>query len=135
MSLNASGDTYICYAFAPIKGFSRFGSFKGNGSTNQGPFVYTGFKPSFVMFKNITVNTTDYQLVDNLREGYNPDNDYLQPNSNGAEQSSDIIDLYSNGFRIMGDDSNGWNKDGETYCYAAFGQAVVGTNNIPTTAR
>ena len=67
--------------------------------------------------------------------GYNPDNDYLQPNSNGAEQSSDIIDLYSNGFRIMGDDSNGWNKDGETYCYAAFGQAVVGTNNIPTTAR
>ena len=133
--VNASGDTYICYAFAPIKGFSRFGSFKGNGSTNQGPFVYTGFKPSFVMFKNITVNTTDYQLVDNLREGYNPDNDYLQPNSNGAEQSSDIIDLYSNGFRIMGDDSNGWNKDGETYCYAAFGQAVVGTNNIPTTAR
>ena len=132
--VNGSGDTYICYAFAPVAGFSNFGSFKGNGNTN-GPFVYTGFKPSFVIFKNITVNTTDYQIVDNVRDGYNPDNDYLQSNSDGGEQTTDIIDLYSNGFKIRGDDSNGWNKNGETYCYAAFGQSIVGTNDIPTTAR
>jgi len=132
--VNGSGQTYIAYCFAEKTGFSKFGQYTGNGNTN-GPFNYCGFKPSLVIFKK-TNDVGDWQMTDDKRVGYNPDNYYLQCNSNGAEQTTNIIDLVSNGFKIRGDNSNGWNKSGSTYIYMAFAKApLVGSNNVPCTAR
>ena len=131
---NTSGATYVAYCFAEKKGFSKFGQYTGNGSTD-GAFIFCGFKPALVIFKK-TNDVGDWQMVDDKREGYNPDNDYLQANASLAEQTTDIIDLVSNGFKIRGDDSNGWNKNGSTYLWIAFAKApLVGSNNVPATAR
>jgi hypothetical protein len=131
---NRSGGNFVAYCFAPKTGFSAFGKYIGNGNVD-GPMVITGFKPSLVIFKK-TNDVGDWQIVDDQRDGYNPDNDYLQANTNLAEQTTDIIDLVSNGFKIRGDNSNGWNKGSSTYLYMAFAKApLVGSNNIPATAR
>ena len=132
--VNASGSTYIAYCFAEKTGFSKFGKYTGNGNTN-GPFIFCGFKPALVIFKK-TNDVVDWQMTDDKREGYNPDNDYLQANSSGAEQTTDIIDLVSNGFKIRGDDSNGWNKSGSNYIWMAFAkEPLVASNGTPATAR
>ena len=125
--------SFVAYCFAETKGFSKFGTYTGNGNTN-GPFNYCGFKPTLVIFKKVN-DVGDWQMTDNERVGFNPDNHYVQANSSGQEQTTNIIDLLSNGFKIRGDNSNGWNKDGSTYIYMAWGQTVVGSNNVPTTAR
>jgi hypothetical protein len=131
---NKSGDNMIVYCFAKKKGFSNFGQYTGNGNTN-GPFIFCGFKPAFVIFKKIN-DAGDWQMVDDKREGYNPDNDYLQANAGLAEQTTDIIDLVSNGFKIRGDDSNGWNKNASTYLWIAFAEEpLVASNGDPATAR
>ena len=126
--------TYIAYCFAPIQGFSKFGSYVGNGNTN-GPFIYTGFRPAFVIFKK-SDGAADWQVVDEKRLGYNPDQNYFNANEGFAEQTGDIIDLVSNGIKIRGDDSNGWNKDGGTYIYMAFAKApFVNSEGVPCNAR
>jgi hypothetical protein len=131
---NASGQTYIAYAFAEVKGFSKFGSYVGNGSTD-GTFVYTGFKPAFVIFKSSSLGTTNWQLLDNKRNTFNPQNNHLRPNSSGAEFTNYPVDFLSNGFKFRNTDGDS-NQSGETYIYMAFAEnPLVGTNNIPTTAR
>ena len=132
---DANGNTYehIAYCFAEKTGYSKFGSYTGNGSTD-GTFVYTGFKPAFVIFKR-TNSTGNWQLLDNKRLGYNPENRTFYPNSNIAEQNEDDADLLSNGFKLKstGGDSN---ISGGQYIYMAFAEApLVGTNNVPCTAR
>ena len=130
-SVNASGATYIAYCFADVQGFSKIESYTGNGNAD-GPFVYTGFKPSFIILKGN--NTENWSMYDNKRLGYNVDNNVLYPNASNAEGTSDDIDILSNGFKIrratglLGD-------SGVTYIYMAFGQSLVGTNNIPNNAR
>ncbi len=129
-----AAQTYIAYCFAEKIGFSKFGRYFGNGN-NDGPFLYCGFKPAFVVYKKSS-DTGDWQIFDNKRDGYNNDNDYLQANANLAEQTTDIISLVSNGFKVIGDNSNGWNKDGSTYIWWAFAEApLVGSNNEPCKAR
>ena len=132
---NSWNGTSVFYCFAEKQGYSKFGSYTGNGSTD-GTFVYTGFKPAFVMVKNITV-ADGWQLIDakrNITNGYN--NARLQPNSNGAEDVNNtwtLVDLLSNGFKQRYTD-NIMNASGKTYIYMAFAeQPLVGDN--PATAR
>ena len=130
---NASNGTYVAYSFAEKQGYSKFGSYTGNGNAN-GPMIVTGMKPSFVMTKPSSA-TGDWYMHDNKRDGYNPVNDYLKANANDAESNDDPrIDLLSNGFKFRTNHSS-QNGSGVTYIYMAFGQSIVGTNNIPATAR
>jgi hypothetical protein len=123
---------HILYCFAEKTGFSKFGSYTGNGNASNAPFIYTGFKPAFVLHKR-TDSTSDWDLFDNKRVGYNVDNRILAPNTNAAEVTATKIDLLSNGFKLR--TSTGGNYSG-TYIYMAFAEApLVGSNNVPCTAR
>jgi hypothetical protein len=132
---NQNTSTYIAYCFAEVKGFSKFGSYVGNGNAN-GTFIYTGFRPSFFLIKNTTTAGNGWHIFDNKRIGFNTSNYQLSPNSNGAEDTTTgYTDILSNGFKMRStNDFN--NKSGDTYIYMAFAeQPLVGTNNIPATAR
>jgi hypothetical protein len=135
--VNTSGGTIIAYCFADVKGFSKFGSFTGNGSTN-GAFVYTGFKPAFVMIKSSSTGGAGYNwgMWDNKRIGYNPDNNDLRANLANAESTDDSIDLLSNGFKIRTDSGGFGGGSGVTYIYMAFAEnPFVTSGGIPNTAR
>ena len=131
---NGSSNNYIAYCFAEKTGYSRFGSYVGNGS-NDGTFVYTGFKPVFLLIKN-KGTTENWNIWDNKRDTYNAVESRLYPNLSDAESTSDSndFDFLSNGFKVR---NNGGNQgaSGNTYIYMAFGQSLVGSNNIPSTAR
>jgi hypothetical protein len=130
---NDSGNNYIAYCFAEKTGYSKFGSYTGNGNAD-GTFIYTGFKPAFILQKRID-NAGSWNILDNKREGYNVDNNRLFPDTNEAENTLDIVDILSNGFKWRGTGSN-YNNSGETNIYMAFAEApLVGTNNVPCTAR
>lgn len=131
-SWSGSGQDYIAYCFAEKTGYSKFGLYTGNGSSD-GTFVYTGFKPSIIIPK-ISSSTSNWRLFDNKRLGYNIDNNPFFPNTSSAEGADDNIDILSNGFKLRTTDS-ALNGSGSTYIYMAFGQSLVGSNNIPCTAR
>ena len=128
---NQSED-YICYAFKEVKGYSKFGTYGGTGNAN-GPFIYTGFKPAFVILK-VSSDTNDWTMFDNKRPGSNVTNQALLPNQNNAESTDHAIDFLSNGFKIRDNDGT-VNPSGQTMLYMAFGQTIVGSNNVPATAR
>jgi hypothetical protein len=133
--VNTSSATYIAYCFAEKKGFSKFGSYTGNGSTD-GPFVYTGFKPAFVIVKR-TDTTALWQISDNKRDTFNVVNKGLYGGGNFAEGSSSsyYIDYLSNGFKIR-NNAIWFNASGASYIYMCFAEnPLVGTNNIPAVAR
>ena len=125
---------FIGYCFADVKGFSKFGSYVGNGNAD-GTFVYTGFKPAFVLLKQST-STTQWFMLDNKRNTYNVVNDRLRPDTSDAGSTSlDFMDFTSNGFKMRGT-YNGYNVSGGTYIYMAFAEnPLVGTNGVPATAR
>ena len=129
---NGTGSGFIAYCFAEKQGFSKFGSYTGNGNAN-GPFVYTGFRPAFVLQKNTAVQ--GWQLQANEREGFNGDNDLLQPHDSAAESGVNRIDILSNGFKVITTDA-GQNTDGQKYVYWAFAEApFVNSNGVPGNAR
>mgnify|MGYP003124255816 CR=1 FL=1 len=131
-SSNNNGRDYIMYAFSELQGYSKFGSYTGNGNAN-GTFVYTGFKPAFVMTKK-TSGTSSWDIHDTKRDTFNVATKYLLAEDSGAEGSTVVLDILSNGFKFR--TSNGdRNASGATYIYMAFGQSLVGTNNVPCTAR
>ena len=109
---------YVAYCFHSVEGFSKFGSYEGNGSTD-GPFVYLGFRPAFVMIKRID-GIDNWIIFDNQRLGYNKDNNYLWPNLSNSEGSADLIDLTSNGFKLRLN-SNTVNAS-QTHIYMAFAE-------------
>ena len=127
---NASGETMICYAFAPITGYSTFGSYSGNTSAD-GTFIYTGFKPTFLIVKG-TTTAESWCMFDNKRNTYNPNNTRLLANANNTEATIDL-DFLSNGIKFRTTDNAV--DHANTYIYMAFGQTMVGTNDIPATAR
>jgi hypothetical protein len=133
---NASGDTYIAYCFAEVKGFSKFGSYTGNGNAD-GTFVYTGFKPAMVIIKSSNA-AYNWYIFDNKRSGYNVDNDSLSPDLSNSEYDGatyNFIDLLSNGFK-MRETYAGRNASGGTYIYMAFADSpFCSSKGIPTTAR
>jgi hypothetical protein len=113
---NASAGTYVAYCFAPVAGYSAFGSYTGNGSAD-GPFVYTNFQPRFIMVKR-TDSTSDWYIWDTSRDTYNVETNTLLPNSSAAETSATSIDGLSNGFKCRS--STVVNASGGTYIYACF---------------
>jgi hypothetical protein len=117
---NRSGDGYVAYCWAPIAGYSQFGSYTGNGSTD-GPFVYTGFRPRFVMFKRSDA-VEQWAIRDTARDTYNATELELFPNLSNAEEDNNLgIDLVSNGFKIR-NSSNRYNASGGTYVYACWAE-------------
>jgi hypothetical protein len=132
--VNGNGETYVCYAFAEKTGFSKFGSYIGNGYAN-GTFVYTGFKPAFVINKRID-STGNWMLIDNKRLGYNPAQRDLRPNLSNAEGNDETFDFLSNGFKVKTTSNDFGGGSGATYIFMAFAEEpLVGTNNVPATAR
>jgi len=133
---NGSGNSMIAYCFADVQGFSKFGSYTGNGNAD-GPMVYTGFKPAWVMMKR-TDTTNDWFIFDSTRNTFNETDLRISANSNGAESDqtgSNPIDILSNGFKCRGN-AGATNASGGSYIYMAFAeQPLVGTNDIPATAR
>ena len=132
--VNAQYGTYVAYCFAEKQGYSKFGSYVGNGSDN-GTFIYTGFKPAFVMFKN-TAAAGDWTIQDSARDTFNLADARLYANLSNAENDGTLgVDFLSNGIKIR-TSSAGWNTSAQTYIYMAFAAApLVGTNNVPCTAR
>jgi hypothetical protein len=123
----------IAYCFAEKKGFSKFGSYTGNGSTD-GTFVYTGFKPAFVMWKR-TDFANGWFIFDNKRNSFNPEDKYLLPYASDAEGTLTALDFCSNGFKFRSSTA-AFNASGGTFIYMAFAESpLVGTNNVPATAR
>jgi hypothetical protein len=117
---NGSGATYVAYCFAEVAGYSKFGSYTGNGSTD-GPFVYCGFRPRFVMVKITSATTGSWCIWDTSRTAYNPDGTLLLADSSGAELSPYSIDVLSNGFKLRSVNQS-WNNSSEPYIYAAFAE-------------
>ena len=121
-SINASGGTFVFYAFTSIQGYSKMGSYTGNGNAD-GPFVYTGFKPAWVLIKR-TDTTGSWKLFDNKRaNSFNVIGVRLEANSSGAESSSSTydIDLVSNGFKLRGTSAE-QNGSGNSFIYMAFAE-------------
>ena len=134
LNINESGTTYIAYCFAEKKGFSKMGSYVGIASSDSN-FVYLGFKPSFLLIKNASAGSTNWHLYDNKRLGYNVDNNVFQANTSSAELTNDDIDFLSNGFKLRRSTASN-NGSGNTFIYMAFAEApLVGSNNVPCTAR
>ena len=134
-NVNASGSPFIAYCFAEVKGYSKFGSYTGNGSAD-GTFVYTGFKPAFFLIKNTTSGTSQWLMSDNKRNTSNVVNKYLIPNLSDAEASLDYVDFLSNGFKLKFAGGLSINQSGDTYIYMAFAEnPFCSSKGIPTTAR
>ena len=134
-SVNGSGDTYVCYAFAEVQGYSKFGSYTGN-SNADGAFVYLGFKPAWVL---VTASNAaeNWLIVDNKRtQSFNPVDGRLIPNSNAAEETNlQPCDFLSNGIKWRTSDGV-WNSSSNTHIYMAFAEnPFVSSEGVPTTAR
>jgi len=117
-SMNASGGTYVAYCFAPIAGYSAFGSYTGNASTD-GPFIFTGFRPRFILTKGAST-TGSWWLYDTARSTYNEMTDLLRPDLANADTTQGFCDALSNGFKIR---NSGNNNSGATYIYMAFAES------------
>ena len=133
-SVNFQGHNYIAYCFAEKQGYSKFGKYVGNGNLN-GPFVYTGFKPAFVMIKR-TDSSANWDMFTGEISTFNIVSDRLRANLADAEQTGiDRLDFVSNGFKIRNTNTTG-NISGGTYIYMAFADnPLVTSTGIPTTAR
>jgi hypothetical protein len=137
--VNKANDYFIAYCFAEKKGYSKFGSYTGDGNTN-GPFVYTGFKPAFFITKRTDAGA-GWQMYDSTRDVDNPADHRLQAQSDAVELVGDAntdIDFLSNGFNLRNADADS-NASGGNYIYMAFAEeplvANSGTDGVPATAR
>ena len=139
-AVNYQGHNYIAYCFAEKQGYSKFGKYVGNGNAN-GPFVYTGFKPAFVLVKNASA-TESWVVYDTARNTFNLTNLKLSPNTNDGENNNsgiggtayNNIDILSNGFKCKSNNA-ATNGNGNTIIYMAFAENPFVAGGIPTTAR
>ena len=137
-STNNGTDDHVAYCFRSIQGYSKIGKYVGNGSAN-GTFVYTGFKPAYVMIKNTATSGTNWEIRDIKRKQFNGQHKGLSANTSSAEgggtDANGLIDFLSNGFkqRYNGSDLN---QSGATFIYMAFAEhPFVSSEGVPTTAR
>jgi hypothetical protein len=133
---NQNTINYIAYCFAEIEGYSKFGSYTGNGNQGNGAFIYTAFRPAFVMVKNTDEALTSWVMVDSARSSYNPAYNNLFADQSIAENASNYMQgLHSNGFKWNG--ASSWvNKAGQKYVYMAFAEnPFVTSSGVPVTAR
>ena len=119
---NANNDTYIAYCFSSVEGYSKFGIYTGNGSDN-GPFIYTGFRPAWLIYKRVDDTGKPWYINDSVRSPYNVIHNTTVASSNAVEQTSsnNTIDFYSNGFKCINSDSLE-NPSGHTAIYLAIGE-------------
>jgi len=130
---NVSAGAFVAYCFAPKQGYSKFGTYTGNGNAS-GTFVHTGFRPAWVLIKKSS-GSDNWILVDNKRNGYNGSVEPVYPNLNNAEATAEPMDFLSNGFKMLRTDG-GENASGATYIYMAFAeQPFVNSNGVPANAR
>jgi hypothetical protein len=135
-AINGSGDNMLAYCFAPIEGYSKFGSYTGNGN-NDGIFVYTGFRPAWLMIKRTdSTGGAAWYIFDNKRNTFNVVKNRLVAQDVDTEATNfDALDFLSNGFKFRNNDQ-GWNTSGGTYIYMAFAESPFCTSTgIPVTAR
>jgi len=134
--VSKSSVKYVCYAFTEIQGYSKFGSYTGNGNAD-GTFVYTGFKPAWIMTKRTDANNEAWNIQDNKRSPFNVQDNFIQPDAD-AEASAGgtgIWDALSNGFKLRQNLSS-TNNSGSNYIYMAFAEhPFVSSKGVPTTAR
>ena len=132
---NTNNALYLAYVFAEVQGYSKFGSYVGNGNAD-GPFVYTGFKPAFLMMKESSSAGGNWVIFDNKRDVDNVLIHRLHPNTNAGDNTSrNYIDFYSNGFKMRNTDAD-HNQSGQTMIYMAVAEnPFVTSTGIPTTAR
>jgi hypothetical protein len=124
---NESAQSIVAYCFAEIAGFSKFGSYTGNGSAD-GPFVYTGFRPKYVMWKNASA-VADWGILDGARDPYNAETLYLIPDSSAAEAGTGgYLDATANGFKIRSN-ATGINGSTNTIIYMAFAESPFSISN------
>mgnify|MGYP003646746040 CR=1 FL=1 len=117
---NNNGNTMVAYCFASVEGYSKIGSYTGNGSAD-GPFIYTGFKPAWIMFRSTSL--CNWVVVDAARSTYNVMDDSLYPNTSGSEITTITdVDFLSNGFKWRANLPNETNASGQTYIYMAFAE-------------
>jgi len=132
---NLDGGTFVIYLFGDKQGVSKMGSYTGNGNAD-GTFVYTGFKPAFVMVKQTNASGEGWHILDNKRSGVNGDMERLLANSSNAESNyAGNLDLLSNGFKTRINDA-GVNGSGASYIFMAFAEnPFVTSTGVPATAR
>ena len=131
--ISESSHTFIAYCFAEKQGYSKFGSYKGNGNA-AGSFIYTGFQPAMVIIKR-TDDADNWVIYDNKRDGFNGDTHALFPNNSDAQTTDVDIDLLSNGFKIVRA-SGRVNASGGSFIYMAFAEnPLVTSKGVPATAR
>jgi len=133
--VNGSSNAMIAYCFAEVKGYSKAFSYTGNGSTD-GTFVYCGFRPSFLMYKNTSTAGTDWVIIDTKRDTFNVATQELYPNGSYAEgTASNNVDILSNGFKARRTNS-AINGSGSNYIGIAFAESpFVSSKGIPVCAR
>jgi hypothetical protein len=131
----ADGRTMVAYCFAPIQGYSKFGTFSGAPEAGR-PFVYTGFKPAWLMIRRIDATTNArWYILDNVRNPSNVVNLELYANESSAEATRIAVDFLSNGFKLR-TSASGYSVDGGTFIYMAFAEhPFVSSKGVPTTAR
>ena len=134
--VNSSTKNYIAYCFADVDGYSKFSSYEGNNNAD-GTFIYTGFKPAFLVVKR-TDSANNWTMYDNKRsDGFNANTDTLIANDSAAELTSttnDVCDFLSNGVK-MRCSNNGSNGSSASYIYMAFGQPIISNGGVCATAR
>ena len=136
-AVNANGDEFIAYVFAEKQGYSKFGSYTGNGASSPNePFVYLGFKPAIIFYKRVSDGTNNWSVFDNKRDPHNEIEKQLNPNISNAEGTSSRGFFLSNGWKVGGGNSGSINNSGSTYIYWAFAESpFVNSKGVPTTAR
>jgi len=133
---NNNTEAFIAYLWSEKQGFSKFGSYTGNGNAD-GPFIYTGFRPAFVITKRSETGGDNWHILDNKRDIDNPAQEVISANSSSGEgtTSTSFIDFLSNGFKCRGTGSS-INTDATDYIYIAFAEApFVNSNGVPCNAR
>ena len=133
---NISGSTYVCYAFKAVQGYSKFGTYYGNASTD-GQFVYLGFKPALVIYKVLSDPNHGWSMIDSKRSPSNLMNDDIFANSSDAEVTNqNKIDFLSNGFKCRGSTYPANAGGTNSFSYFAWAEnPFVTSTGIPTTAR
>ena len=128
---NQNGENFVCYAWTSIKGYSKFGSYTGNGNAD-GTFVYLGFKPAFLIMKETSSAGGNWVMFDNKRD---PHNVTKHRNEADTESTGQAMDFLSNGFKLRAANAY-WNANGGTYVYFAFAESpLVNSEGIPNNAR
>ena len=131
---NRASDDFISYHWNEVQGFSKFGSYTGNGNAD-GTFIHLGFRPAFFLIKNTGNGSAEWRIYDNKRDTFNEADNHLQPHETDAEASAGDMDFCSNGIKLRSSDGN-VNQSGNTHVYMAFAESpFVNSNGVPCNAR